>query len=363
MGKDPKAPTARRQLANIAKGLRESYPGIVRSLGEQTLPSARYEQGAREEIAPREQALSSRLFSQYAPEYARTGAGIDLSAIQGAGGQSVLAADVLDRSIDPEYYAARAGSAQKLAQLLGGIDPNRLTGAEREDVARGLARSRPSEIGVPSNQGAIEAALTYGSALNQKRNTVANAINTASGAIPGLRSGKDVFGQATQGARFGVNPFSSGQGFGGTAGQAGQEGGQNVLGITGGLQSLRAQLNAQRRDTLDRTNETFSSSPITCCFIFLEAYNGQLPWYVRVCRDYWYERDANLAAGYKKMAKWLVPLMRESRLVAWLVNTFMVQPISRIGKFLVGESAGYSKIDLWLHNAWFKVWRFYANWF
>ena len=359
---DPKTPRISRQLASIARGLKENYPSIVKSLGEGVAPTARYNQATQEEIAPREQALSSGLYNQYAPEYARTGAGIDLSSIQGKGGEAVRASDTLDRSINPEYFASREASSNKLGQLLGGIDPNRLTGTELENTARGLSRSglRSGETNVPSNQGAINAALTYGNALNQKRNTVANAINTATSAIPTFR-GNDVFGQATGGARSGANVFAGGQGFGGTSSQAGQEGGQGLLGLTGGLQSLRAQLAANRRDALDRTNETLSAQPIKCCFIFMEAYNGKLPWFVRTLRDYWYSKNDKLGNGYKRMAKWLVPLMKKSKFVSLIVNKIMINPITRIGKYYVGLTSKYSRFDMLLHDSWFKLWKVYGR--
>jgi hypothetical protein len=232
-------------------------------LGQQELPAAQYDLATQQAIAPQEQALAYGLNSEYAPKYAQLGSTTDLNAIQGAGGQGVLAANKLQQQIDPEYFQGRAAANDKLQALLSGQDPNRLTGAEREDVARGLARSgyQSGELNTPSNQGAIEAAGVYGSALNAKRNNVANAINTATGALPQFRTGTDAFAQATSGARFGQTPFQGGQNtaVSGQSQQAGQQLGQNVLGLTGSLQQLRMQLDAQRRDKIDRTNEAFGA--------------------------------------------------------------------------------------------------------
>jgi len=261
MGADPSAPRPSRSLASIAKGLRTSYPEIVRQLGQQELPAAQYDIATQEAIAPREQALAAGLYGQYAPQYAQTGSNIDLGAIQGAGGQAVRAADTLQRGIEPEYFASRAAASQKLQDLLGGMDPNRLTEPEREEVARGLARSNytSGELSAPSNQGAINAAQTFGSALTAKRNNVANAINTAAQALPQFRTGTDAFAQATGGARFGAQNASNAPAFTGQSQQSGQILGQGALGLTGQLQTLRAQLQAQRRDEIDRTNEAFNA--------------------------------------------------------------------------------------------------------
>jgi hypothetical protein len=358
MGNDAGAPRPSRSLASIAKGLRLNYPSIVQSLGQQVLPQAEYEQAAQEAIAPREAALNAGIYSQFAPVYSQAAAGADLAALEGSGGQSVRAADALSRSIDPEYYASRTATADKLGALLGGMDPNSLTGSELENVARGIARTNPNAVGVPSNTSAIRNALTFGNALTQKRNSVSQAIAAASQVLPQFRSGVDVFGQAT--GRAGTSAF--GGGFNTNASSVGnaQQGGQNAFNQTTGLQQLRAQLQSQARDSLDRANETIGSLP-SCCFIFLECYNGKLPEYVRIMRDFHYNEEPALATGYKKMAKWLVPIMRKVKFVAKAVNTLMVKPISRMGLYHTNQTKGYSLFDKLAHSFWFNVWRQYAK--
>lgn len=68
-----------------------------------------------------------------------------------------------------------------------------------------------------------------------------------------------------------------------------------------------------------------------CCFIFLEALNGKLPAFVRECRDEM--ATGSKRNGYNKMAVKLVPWMRKSRLVRWMVNAFMVKPFLRCGNW------------------------------
>lgn len=256
MGADKSVMRPSKSLLSVARGLRQNYPSIVQSIGEQVLPQAEYEQAAQEAIAPREAALNAQIYSQYAPIYSTAAAGADLAALQGAGGASVRAADTLSREIDPEYYATRTGTAEKLAALMGGMDPNSLTGAELENVARGLARSSAGrgQLGVPSNASAIRNALTYGSALDRKRSGVAQAIAAASGVLPQFRSGVDVFGQAT--GRAGTSAFGGGFNANTAATGAGNQLGRDVLGQTSGFQQTRLQSQMQRRDSLDRYNET-----------------------------------------------------------------------------------------------------------
>lgn len=362
MSSDPKTPHISTQLKAIVGGLVKQFPQLTSILGSQNLAVAENEQATREAIAPREQALSAGLYKQYAPQYGEVGSGVDLAALNGAGGQSVLAADKLDRTIDPEYYASRNASSSKLGQLLSGMDPNALTGAERENTARGLARSgyQNGELNTPSNQGAINAALTYGSALDTKRSGVANAINTATAAIPTFKSGKDVFNQATGGARESNKVFGGATDFGGDSAAAGAQQASEALGVTAAINTQKRQIQSQRRDSVDRVNEGLSSIP-SCCFIFMEAYNGELPDYVRICRDYWYNNIPELSVGYKRMAKWMVPAMQKSCIIRSLVNFWMIKPISRIGEYLVGTKNDYSTVDMMIHNMWFRIWYFYGK--
>src|SRR5690606_13342031 len=62
-----------------------------------------------------------------------------------------------------------------------------------------------------------------------------------------------------------------------------------------------------------------------CCFIFLEAYNGKLPWFVRACRDEFAPENTARRNGYIRMSKWLVPLMQRSKVARFFVNKTMIQ--------------------------------------
>jgi len=94
-----------------------------------------------------------------------------------------------------------------------------------------------------------------------------------------------------------------------------------------------------------------------CCFIFLEAYNGKLPWFVRAARDIAYVKYPQVAKGYCKMAKWLVPAMRKSKIVRWLVNKTMVLPLTRYGGYKF-NATGYERCRKYrlAETFWFSVW-------
>lgn len=92
-----------------------------------------------------------------------------------------------------------------------------------------------------------------------------------------------------------------------------------------------------------------------CCFIFLEAYNGVLPFWVRECRDEFY--TPRKRSGYVRMSSWLVPAMRRSRTVRILVNVLMVKPLTNWGGFYKKVSGYESYAYLRpVVSFWFRVW-------
>lgn len=75
-----------------------------------------------------------------------------------------------------------------------------------------------------------------------------------------------------------------------------------------------------------------------CCFIMLEARygDGTMDQVVRRYRDE-YMTDKN-RRGYYKLAEVLVPLMRKSKVVKWIVTKTMADPLVAYGKYYYGEN-------------------------
>jgi len=94
---------------------------------------------------------------------------------------------------------------------------------------------------------------------------------------------------------------------------------------------------------------------ISCCWIFLAAHGGGLPWWVRYCRNHLGTNETR--RGYRRMARWLVPLMERWALVRVLVHAFMTYPITCYGGFLVHEP-GYETGFVFrpVKRFWFYVW-------
>lgn len=96
-----------------------------------------------------------------------------------------------------------------------------------------------------------------------------------------------------------------------------------------------------------------------CCFIFMEAYNGALPWWVRECRDEFAPENTSRRTGYINMSKWLVPLMQRNKAARMLVNVLMIKPLTLWGGW-------YKKVNRTgfifkpFVKMWFKIWELNA---
>ena len=260
-GGDPPAPSTQESTASVMDALVKNLPSLINIMSENYAPLERLGQTTREEIAPREAALNAELTKKYLPVYSQASSDAEKQALLSNGPDIVHAADKLAREVDQPFYDTRDLGALKLGQLLGGQDPNKLTGGEETNVERGLNRLRvgQGENVNPSNTGTIKAALTFGGALDAKRANLAKAIDSATSFLGASRTGVDTFAQAT--GRSGTQNFGSnlfqGQG---TGNQAFSQG-QNAFNQITGLRTQENQINADRRDSLDRATQVLSSLP------------------------------------------------------------------------------------------------------
>jgi hypothetical protein len=75
---------------------------------------------------------------------------------------------------------------------------------------------------------------------------------------------------------------------------------------------------------------------MSCCFIFLQALNGMLPWYINLARRDFYTLDRR--RGYKWMSTWLVPLMKRFSFMQWSVNAIVIKPFLMYGAYIYGDA-------------------------
>lgn len=254
---DPKAPSAYKSTAGTLQAFSQYYPEALSALLAGVIPSELVNVQAQEAAAPRLAALQNQVAGQYGGEAARIASANELSALTGPGTQLVQAAQGLQRSVDPEYYALRSQVSNAMGNLLGSYNLGGLSGGERAEVERSLnadALNRGT-LTAPSNTETVGRALNFGQGLVAKQQGLANALNVAAGVTPGLISGFDAtqtaLGRPSSNTFQGVQPLTNAAG----------ETGNNFLNNVFGLQQQRNQINAERRSAHDVAIQSAAAHP------------------------------------------------------------------------------------------------------
>lgn len=325
-------------------------PGAAQSTIGQIGPTAQATTAATEATQPQLNALNLQQLQQYAlPEAvvgqqvsnsnALAGAQTNLSQLQGPGGQAASAAEALNRSTNPNYYtaqdAASKGAAAGVDAInLGGLSPGESAAAERSLNQNNVGAGN---LGLLNPENTISNAINFGGAFNSKLGLMNNAVGTASNAANsaanngGLNATNIALGQPNTSTlgNFGTSQLtpSNSTTSAGSAGNAFNFG-SGLLGQSSNVNSSNNSLTGQLGSTAMNTGSAGSYLGDICCFIFLEAYHGAIPASIRRGRDKYYYKNHDIATGYRRMAKWLVPAMQKYDLVRWLVWSIMVSPIT-----------------------------------
>lgn len=295
---------------------------------------------------------------------ALAGGATNLAQIQGSGGQAAQAAADLARQTNPNYYMVQDAASQQAKNLLGSINLGGLSGGEQAAIERSLAQtnSKTGNLGLNNATNTISNAMNFGGAFNQKLGVLGQALGAANGVATsaqntGFSPVNIALGQpnvSTMG-NMGTGTFNNTNA--GT--QAGSLGANTSMG--------QGMLNTVTQTGLANNTQTNKANPwevgaqyasavgSVCCFIFLEYNYGELPWYVRRCRDRYYVKFPQIAKGYIKMAKWLVPMMRKFNVVKWLVWKTMVSPLTEHGKHIVRLDNRGRRYRI-VRKFWFAVW-------
>lgn len=341
-----------RYLPQILRATSNEQPGI-----DQT--SARSALNILQNFAPQAANAGNQLTA------GNTAAGATTvgNTINGQGGANVLAASNLDRQVNPEYYSTRSTVAGKTQDALNAINLTGLSPGESNAVERSLNQTNTANgnLGLINPTNTVSNAMNFGGAFNSKIPLLNNTIATANSTLPTMQG----TGYAnTLASSLAQPPASANTNFGmaslpGTGNQA-YSSGQGLLSNFGQVNATNAPLSYQSslaNSAQGWSSQIGSASGLSsCCFIMLECLNGELPWYVRLIRDYYYRQTPEVATGYKQMAKWLVPLMRRSRVVKGIVNLTVVKPLLCYGAFLCGLNK-YGFIMAPVKWFWFKIWR------
>lgn len=203
----------------------EGTPGYAEIVRSEQLRDLQHTQSpAMQEIARRQAAQQFGLAEQYVPEYGQLAsdeayrssmrdAGRQVDVLRGPGGELIDEAYAAAQGIDPEFYRQRAQTGSGLSDLLrsmydeqtlkGGskYDEQRpqgyftgnLSGGEREEINRSLNQqaAQSGNLNVPSMGNVVSNAMTYGNAMQNRRNAFGQALGQATSFLPASRSGFD----------------------------------------------------------------------------------------------------------------------------------------------------------------------------
>lgn len=366
-----KTPSLKKQYNKTYDAYLKYLPQISGANRAEIMPDAQANLAATQATMPGYNALNLQQLQQYGLPSAQVGQQIansnslagaqtNVNLLGGAGGQAARDATALSRELNPAYWGVQDNASRQANNLLNSFNINGLSPGEQNATERAINQGGQGSgnLGLINNTNTLSNALNFGGAFNTKQALMGNAIGTAnqtaqSAMNNGINPTQIALGtsQANQGTSFQNPNYNPLAGVGSS--------GNGLLESLSGLSGSNMQL--QAKNNYDNSSQggynTFTQGVgNACCFIFLESYNGVLPWYVRVERDRYYQQEPAVAAGYKKMAAWLVPLMRRYAVVKHLVNLIMVKPLTLYGGHT--HKVNYYGHIFWpVKKFWFTIWK------
>lgn len=262
---DDKAPPSQESTQDIIQALVRNLPAYMQVQNAQVGPQAQAQLDVAKNISPEYAKLNSDLYAQYAPQLAntatqveninRTGAAkTDLDILRGSGGELATEAQRIDKILNPEFYNTRATTADKLGQLLGSIDLNDAN-PEAERLIN-QENTRSGNLGNDSATSTVSNALSFGGELQKRRDSLGQALSIATQSLQPMQGQFNPVVTA-----LGRNSTNAGQGqFTGVQNPSNQayQSGSQVLNSATAMKQQENEINANRRDGLDRFNETLA---------------------------------------------------------------------------------------------------------
>ena len=203
MADSPRVPNASKVTSGQLKALTKYLPGLMNVTNAQMLPSELARLGAAQATAPGFADVGVNAERIAREGSARTDAGI----LAGTGRRSIEAALANEQLINPEFYAGRAATGNKLMELLNSYNMNGLSGGEAAAVERATGRDNAGRgnLGVGSPLTTVNNAMNFGDRFQQKQDSLTRAIGTAAGSLGSFKSGIDTT-QVALGRPSGVAP-------------------------------------------------------------------------------------------------------------------------------------------------------------
>lgn len=367
---------APQSTADMLQAYAKYLPSVLQATAGQELPLAQAQEQATAATQPAYNALNLEQLKQYGVPVAQVGQDIqksnalagaetNVAQLTGPGSDAAKAALAVNKTTNSDYYAAQDAASSGAARAVNAVNLSGLSPGEAASVERANNQnlSGTGNLGLNNNSNIIANAMNFGGAFNSKVGLLNNAVNTATNAANsaagngGFNGVNIALGQPNMGTgtNFGTGTYSASNA-GTGAGVAGNlfGFGSNVLGAANSSNNALIGANAQTGAAQIGANSPAAYLGAVCCFIFLEAFHGKIPWYVRHGRDRYYKLNHNIATGYRRMALWLVPLMQRNSLMRMLVWKLIVNPITQhLGNITGHKQKVRHKMTT---HFWLKVW-------
>lgn len=194
-------------MAEILGAMRQYFPGTMESVRSTYQPQAQSEFDITKEFTPQYAQLQydtlagpgrklSELGRELSKEEQLGSAETELAIAQGPGKKLAQEASNLQAVMDPEAYKTKADLSTHLSDAFKDLGlPSELSKGETEGIARGLGRNQYS-VGSPMED--IKGAMVFGDRMDKRRDQFNTLLQTATAAIPSMRSGLTGFEAATK---------------------------------------------------------------------------------------------------------------------------------------------------------------------
>jgi len=262
---------------DMMKGYIDNLDALTQKTTGNVLPTEQALLDARKVIDPQQHQLELELAQKYLPQFTKLGleqqeqeamgrAGADTRLLQGPGKELVAANLEAQKIADPEFYRTRAAAEGQIQRLMASLqDPDSgLSPTERAEIERSQARTNQQRGNeTPTGTSAVEAAMEFGKAGQDRRSSKQQAINaaiqTATQAMPTMKSGVDVL-QLTTGRPSSPNMGLMKMGDPREVGATSMGLGQQLMSQVGDNQRQTSQINSQKRTAFDTVMKSMDTA-------------------------------------------------------------------------------------------------------
>ena len=370
MGGGQTTPTPE-SMASVLQSYSKYLPGVIQTTAAEQPYVAGQQLAATQATQPQYNQLNLEQAQQYAVPLAQVGQDVQrsnalagqetLNQELGAGGQkTAMEADAVSRAANPNYYKVQDASSQKAADLVNSYNLNGLSAGESNAVERSMNQGNAASgnLGLNNPTNTVSNAMNFGGAYDAKRAALGSALGAAnqtatSAQNTGFNPVNLAIGQPNAGtmSNFGTGTFSN------TGANTQNSSGSNTFGFGSNMMNNMSSMNNANVAAAASQNNANSGAAYlgaVCCFIFLEAYLGKLPKFIRKSRDKYYALEPDIATGYRRMAAWLVPAMQKSSIVREIVWFLMISPITNYLAYT--NRATTKKSKPYVTHFWLRVW-------